>query len=110
MGRQLALNAETAVRADITDLLDALEQPASEGGVVLHATGLLLRAELPFPSETEPRPLSSFYRAGAYREARRQRQLGARPLRASRCSREMVVPVVVDILLLLSVVYVKSFW
>ncbi len=47
----------------------ALEQSASEGGVVLHATGILLGGDLPYPFRTDPRPLSLFYRGGAYREA-----------------------------------------
>ena len=66
MGRQLTLNADTVSRPDAADLLDALEQSASEGGVVLHATGIVLGGDLPFPFRTEPRPLSLFYRAGAY--------------------------------------------
>ena len=67
LGRQLTLSADTVSRPDVADLLDALEQSASEGGVVLHATGILLGGGLPFPFQTAPRPLSLFYRAGAYR-------------------------------------------
>ena len=69
LGRQLTLNADTVARADVADLLDALEQSASEGGIVLHATGIVLGGDLPFPFRTDPRPLSLFYRDGAYRGA-----------------------------------------
>ena len=69
LGRQLTLSADTAARPDIAELLDALERSASEGGVVLHATGILLGSDLPFRFRAEPRPLSLFYRAGAYRAA-----------------------------------------
>ena len=58
LGRQLTLNADTAARPDVAGLLDALHQSASEGGVVLHATGILLGSDLPFPFQTELRPLS----------------------------------------------------
>ncbi len=72
LGRQLTLNADTVSRPDVADLLDALEQSASEGGVVLHATGVVLGGDLPFPFRTEPRPLSLFYRGGAYRADNRR--------------------------------------
>ena len=80
LGRQLTLNPDTVSRPDVADLLDALEQSASEGGIVLHATGILLGGDLPFPFQTGPRPLSLFYRAGAYRAD------NGRPLAPGGCS------------------------
>ncbi len=69
LGRQLTLNADTVSRPDVADLLDALEQSASEGGVVLHATGILLGGGLPPPFTAPARPLDLVYRGGAYRAA-----------------------------------------
>ncbi len=69
LGRQLTLNADTVSRPDAADLLDALEQSASEGAVVLHATGILLGGGLPPPFTAPARPLDLVYRAGAYRAA-----------------------------------------
>ena len=69
LGRQLTLSADTAARADTVDLLDALEQSATEGGIVLHATGILLGGGLPPPFTGPSQPLSLHYRGGAYRAA-----------------------------------------
>ncbi|MXY25745.1 MAG: hypothetical protein F4Y45_14660 [Acidobacteria bacterium] len=44
LGRQVTLNQETAGADATRDLLDALEQAAAEGGVVLQAEGLRLHA------------------------------------------------------------------
>ena len=42
LGRQITLNPETAGSEETADLLDALEQSAAEGGVVLQAEGVRL--------------------------------------------------------------------
>jgi len=45
LGRQVTLNPDTAGSDETADLLDALEQSANEGGVVLQAEGVRLREE-----------------------------------------------------------------
>ena len=45
LGRQITLNPDTAGSEETADLLDALEQSAAEGGVVLQAEGVRLHEE-----------------------------------------------------------------
>ena len=61
LGRQVTLNRQTARSIETTELLDALEQAASEGAVVLRAEGIrLLR-------DGGSRDLLLQYRDGSYR-------------------------------------------
>ena len=62
LGRQTTLNRRTARHPATTYLLDALEQSADEGGVVLHGEGLLL------PPDAAPRALALEYRDARYHE------------------------------------------
>ena len=62
LGRQTTLNQRSARLQATTALLDALEQSADEGGVVLHGEGLLL------PPDGPRRALALEYRSGEYRE------------------------------------------
>ena len=62
LGRQTTLNARTAHQRETRLLLDALEQAADEGGIVLQAEGLLLHRN----GNNEAWPLE--YRGGLYHE------------------------------------------
>ena len=66
-GRQTTLNARTARRSETRLLLDALEQSAAEGGIVLQGEGALLR------DDGSDDALALEYRDGAYHERDRDR-------------------------------------
>ena len=65
LGRQTTLNPRTARLPDTALLLDALEQAATEGGIVLQGEGVLLDAD----GTTHPVALE--YESGAYHHAGR---------------------------------------
>ena len=60
LGRQVTLNREAARSSDTTELLDALEQAADEGAIVLRAEGIRLR-------DSGSRDLLLQYGDGVYR-------------------------------------------